>query len=132
MVVIVLLVSLDYIVNRQVDNDIFVIVSSTYQIDYCQPNNPCLNRGQCYSTANSFLCDCSNTGFAGPTCAEPIVRGKTESERSNQSFTSIYIFSRSMLVIYMSQWRYLFIKWCISYLSLCRWLCWIELSSCSK
>ncbi len=31
-------------------------------------NNPCVNGGQCLDGVNSFLCDCSGTGFTGATC----------------------------------------------------------------
>ena len=30
-------------------------------------SNPCLNRGSCYNTSNSFICVCSGQ-WSGPTC----------------------------------------------------------------
>ena len=37
--------------------------------EYCVPN-PCLHGGKCMQTANSFSCDCANTGYTGSTCSE--------------------------------------------------------------
>ena len=39
-------------------------------IDECiQVLQPCENSGSCTNTVGSFTCDCSGTGYMGPTCA---------------------------------------------------------------
>jgi Notch-like protein len=40
--------------------------------DFCVPNNPCQNGGQCISTGANYLCDCTDTGYTGTTCTDLI------------------------------------------------------------
>ncbi|CAF0971130.1 unnamed protein product [Adineta ricciae] len=42
-------------------------------INNCAPVNPCGNGGRCSSVGNTFVCDCTGTGFTGRDCTEPIV-----------------------------------------------------------
>jgi len=44
---------------------------SCTRIDPCK-STPCKNAGRCTSTASGFSCNCSNTGFMGATCEQPI------------------------------------------------------------
>ena len=36
-------------------------------IDECD-SQPCMNGGACTDGANSFSCNCANTGYTGDTC----------------------------------------------------------------
>ena len=33
-------------------------------------NHPCMNGGRCIDGWNRYICDCSDTGFTGPTCGK--------------------------------------------------------------
>ena len=39
-------------------------------IDECQGNNPCKNRGICTNLQGNYTCDCSNTEYRGRQCEE--------------------------------------------------------------
>ena len=41
-------------------------------IDECQGDNPCKNRGICTNLRGNYTCDCSNTGYRGRQCEELI------------------------------------------------------------
>ena len=42
-------------------------------INNCAPVTPCRNGGRCSSVGNTFVCDCTGTGFTGRDCSEAIV-----------------------------------------------------------
>ena len=46
----------------------FILFNDFITIDYCAPTNPCANGGQCSSTSNNFVCDCTGTGYGGARC----------------------------------------------------------------
>ena len=37
----------------------------------CAKSNPCKNGGRCVDGMNGMGCDCTGTGFAGPSCSIP-------------------------------------------------------------
>ena len=39
-------------------------------IDECSNGTPCDNAGVCTNTPGTFTCDCTGTGFEGPTCSD--------------------------------------------------------------
>ena len=36
----------------------------------CVVDSPCMNEGTCHEGWNRYICDCTQTSFAGPTCGK--------------------------------------------------------------
>ncbi|XP_069108101.1 uncharacterized protein [Argopecten irradians] len=53
---------------RSLPTDDATITSGCVSRDPCG-HNPC-NRGTCYSSLDEFECDCTSTGYTGPTCSK--------------------------------------------------------------
>ena len=47
---------------------IFYIIYISTDINECATGTPC-NSGSCSNTPGTFTCDCTGTGFEGPTCS---------------------------------------------------------------
>lgn len=42
--------------------------------------NPCKNNGTCNANGDNYSCDCTGTGFDGPTCEQPDAKRSTTTE----------------------------------------------------
>ncbi|CAM4740053.1 unnamed protein product [Rotaria magnacalcarata] len=71
--------------------------------DYCSPTNPCRNGGRCTSSSSSFMCDCTGTGYTGPTCAD-IVSTNPCASNPCQNGGSCYPNNNSFVCVCRPSW----------------------------
>lgn len=58
------------------DYDMIANAEQGYNIGQCNTSscagNPCHNDGTCIEAGNSFVCECSSSGYSGPLCAQDV------------------------------------------------------------
>ena len=65
----------------------------------CVVDSPCMNEGTCHEGWNRYICDCTQTSFAGPTCGKGtyIYSYKNNSGASNKQAFKVWDFQSGIL-----------------------------------